>query len=146
MKRRFVWLGVVALAIGMAVLLYRGPGRAIVRGHVGDVAATMLVYAMLCMLWRARIALRAATTLAIAVAIELGQLVWSTRSSPLEILIGSTFDRWDLVAYAIGVAVAIAWELVGQRGAETSASTCASVRSRSSVADFTPSTSQPSRE
>lgn len=115
MKRRFVWLGVAALAIGVAVLLYRGPGRAIVRGHVGDVAATMLVYAMLGMLWRARLAMRAATTLAIAVAIELGQLVWSTRSSPLEILIGSTFDRWDLVAYVLGVVVAIAWELADQR-------------------------------
>ncbi len=115
MKRGFWWLGGAALAIGMAVLVYHelrhGPGRAIVRGHVGDVAATMLVYAMLGMVWHARIAMRAATTLAIAVAIELGQLVWSTRSGPLEILIGSTFDSRDLVAYVLGVVVAIAWEL-----------------------------------
>jgi hypothetical protein len=47
MKRRFAWLAVMALGLGVAVLLYRGPGRGVVRGHVGDVAATMLVYALL---------------------------------------------------------------------------------------------------
>lgn len=110
MKRRFVWLGAAAIALGLAVLAYRGPGRALVRGHAGDVAATMLVYALVSGAWAARGRVRAVATLAIAVAIELGQLVWHARSLAGELLIGSTFDPWDLVAYVLGIAVAVAWD------------------------------------
>ena len=91
MKRRFVWLAIAALGIALAVLAYRGPGRVIVRGHVGDVAAAMFVYAIVAALLRERGA-RAAATLAIAIAIELGQIVWHTDSTAGELLIGSTFD------------------------------------------------------
>jgi hypothetical protein len=110
-KRRFLWLGLAALAVGVAVLMYRGPGRSIIRGHVGDVAATMLVYAVVGSLSGARIAWRAAATMLIATAIELGQLVWRMESQAGELLLGTTFDGWDLVAYAVGVFVAIGWEL-----------------------------------
>lgn len=111
MKRRFLWLGLAALAIGVAVLVYRGPGRSIVRGHVGDVAATMLVYAVIGVLSKARIAWRATATMAIAAAIELGQLVWRLESAAGELLLGTTFDGWDLVAYGAGICVALSWEL-----------------------------------
>jgi len=110
-KRRFLWLGLAALAIGAAVLVYRGPGRSLIRGHVGDVAATMLVYAIVGSLSRARIAWRAAATMAIATAIELGQLVWRLESRAGELLLGTTFDGWDLVAYVVGICVAIGWEM-----------------------------------
>lgn len=111
MKRRFLWLAAAALALGAAVLLYRGPGRAVIRGNVGDVAATMLVYAVLGLVWRARPAVRAAATFAIATAVELGQTLWHARSLAGELTVGSTFDGWDFVAYAAGVVVAVAWEL-----------------------------------
>ncbi|HEY5926403.1 MAG TPA: DUF2809 domain-containing protein [Kofleriaceae bacterium] len=111
MKRRFVWLAVAAVAIGLAVLAYRGPGRVIVRGHVGDVAAAMFVYAMVAALLRRRGG-RAAATLTIAAAIELGQIAWHTESMAGQLLIGSTFDPWDLVAYAIGVAIAVGWDVI----------------------------------
>ncbi len=112
MKRRFLWLGVAAIAIGLAVLAYRGPGRAVVRGHVGDVAAAMLVYALLGALWRARIVVRATTALAIATAIEIGQAFWHARSLVGELTIGDTCDAWDILAYAIGVSVAVLWERI----------------------------------
>ncbi len=110
MKRRLVWLAAAALAIGVAVLLYRGPGRGVIRGHVGDVAATMLVYAVLGMIWRARPMARAAAALGIAALIECGQTLWRGQGLAGELLVGSTFDGWDFVAYAIGVAIAVAWE------------------------------------
>ena len=110
MRRRFLWLGLVAIGIGLAVLAYRGPGRVLVRGHVGDVAATMLVYAVAGMTLRARIAIRALVTFAFALAIELGQTMWRADSLAGELLIGSTFDPWDIVAYAIGVAIAVVWD------------------------------------
>src|SRR5678815_2065965 len=108
MRRRMLYLAATALAIGAAVLLYRGPGRPFVRGHVGDVAATMLVYALLGLAWRTRPLVRALATLAIAGAIECVQLVWHARSTAGELLIGGYFDPWDLLAYAVGVAIATA--------------------------------------
>jgi len=108
--RRFVWLAVAALAIGVAVLVYRGPGREFVRGHVGDVAATMLVYALLGMAWRARPWVRGAVTLAIAAAIEIGQTVWHAGSWVGELTVGGTFDAWDFAAYVVGTLVALAWD------------------------------------
>ncbi|MEO8706973.1 MAG: DUF2809 domain-containing protein [Kofleriaceae bacterium] len=107
---QFAIMAAVALVIGALVLVYRGPGREIVRGHVGDVAAALLVYAALGFAWRARLRTRAIVTFAIACAIELGQTVWHARSLAGELLIGGTFDPWDLLAYAVGVAVAVAWE------------------------------------
>lgn len=110
MKRRFVELAAVALVIGVLVLLYRGPGRELVRGHVGDVAATMLVYALVGLVAPWKLRTRAAITMAIALAIELGQTWWKVDSTAGSLLLGSTFDAWDIVAYAIGVAIAIGFE------------------------------------
>ena len=110
MNRRFVWLAAAALAIGGAVLLYRGPGRGVIRGHVGDAAATMLVHAVLGLSWRARPAVRAAATMAIAMAIEVGQTMWRVDGLVGELVVGGTFDGWDFVAYAVGVAIAVGWE------------------------------------
>lgn len=110
-RRRFAGLAALALAIGVATLLYRGPGRAFVRGHVGDVAATMLVYAGFGLTsWSLRA--RAAATFAVAVAIELGQLLWAplTGGTVATLTVGHVFDPWDVLAYAVGVVVAVAWE------------------------------------
>jgi hypothetical protein len=119
MKRRLVWLAAAAIGIGVAVMLYRGPGRGVIRGHVGDGAATMLVYAVLGLIWRARLAMRAAAALAIAAAIELGQTVWHGEGLAGEIVVGGTFDGWDFVAYVVGVVVAVAWERWGQAAPRT---------------------------
>ena len=100
-KRRDLILAAVAIAIGACVLIYHGPGRPFLRGHVGDVAATMLVFALFGVTrWSLRT--RAIVTLGIALAIELGQTVWSGG-----VLLGSVFDPWDLAAYIAGVLVAL---------------------------------------
>lgn len=110
MKRRFVWLAVAALALGIAVMLYRGPGRGVIRGYVGDVGATMLVYALLSLGWRARTAVRAVAAFGVAALVECGQTLWRGEGLAGEIIVGSTFDGWDFVAYGAGVVVAVAWE------------------------------------
>ena len=113
-RRFFAGLALVALAIGGAVLVYRGPGQAVVRGHVGDVAAAMLVYALLGLAWRARICVRAATTFAIAAAIEVGQTLWHVDNLAGDLVLGATFDPWDLLAYAIGTAIAAGAEAMAR--------------------------------
>ncbi|MEU1734550.1 DUF2809 domain-containing protein [Streptosporangium sp. NPDC020145] len=110
MRRAMVLLGGVALAVGAFVLLYRGPGQPFVRGYVSDVSATMLVYAFLGLLWRTTAARRALTTAAIAAAVEFYQVVGMTLPGVGGVLVGAFPDPWDLVAYAIGVVAALAWE------------------------------------
>jgi len=105
-NRRYVVLAAAALALGASCLLYRGPGQPFVRGHLGDVGATMLVDALLGFTrWRRRT--RIVATLAIAISMELGQLVWHSlgSSGAGAIVLGSVFDPWDLVAYGVGTVV-----------------------------------------
>lgn len=111
MRRCFVWLAAAALGLGAACLVYSGPGRPFVRGHVGDVAAAMLLYAAFGLTaWPRRV--RIAATIAVALAVELGQLVWSPLGrTPLGALtLGSVFDCRDLVAYAAGLVAGLVWE------------------------------------
>jgi len=110
MKRRFVELAILALVIAAGVLAYHGPCRWLIRGHVGDGAATMFVYAVVGLAWRTRARNRAIATLAFATAIELGQGVWHVHSLAGDLLVGNTFDGWDFVAYVLGIAAAVAWE------------------------------------
>ncbi len=129
---RWIWLrlATAALGLGAAVWWYRGPARPLVRGHLGDVAAALLVYA----LWwalrdalasRARGALGedrsaagawgcAAATMAVCSLVEAGQMVWTGRGLAGELVVGSTFDLWDLVAYAVGALVAVGYERGGR--------------------------------
>jgi hypothetical protein len=113
-----------SLAGGLAVLAYRGPGVRFVRGTLGDVAATVFLYCLLGMAWKGRVAVRAAAVLALGVAVEAAQaLHWVTArsSTAVQLVFGATFDPWDVLAYAAGVAIAIALECLGRyeaRGAD----------------------------
>jgi hypothetical protein len=110
MRRAMVLLGGVALAVGAFTLLYQGPGQPFIRGYLSDVAATMLVYAFLGLLWRTTAARRTLATAAVAAAVEFYQIVGMTPPGIGGVLVGAFPDPWDLIAYAIGVGVALAWE------------------------------------
>jgi hypothetical protein len=110
MRRAMVLLGGVALAVGAFALFYRGLGQPFIRGYVSDVSATMLVYAFLGLLWRTTAARRTLATAAIAAAVEFYQMVGMTPPGIGGVLVGASPDPWDLVAYAIGVVAALAWE------------------------------------
>ncbi len=107
-------LAAAALAVGMTSWLwgvFDGPGRTFVRGHLGDVAATALVYALIGLAGRGSMRVRSAITAAIALTIELAQLRGEPGGGGAgELLLGSRFDGLDLVAYAAGVSIAVGWE------------------------------------
>jgi hypothetical protein len=104
-------LGALAIAIGGAVLLYRGPWQPFVRGHVGDVAATMLVFAIVSLVRpTASTGVRALVTMAIATSIEVAQVWFHARSTAGHLVLGSTFDPIDLAAYVVGVGIAVVWD------------------------------------
>lgn len=106
-------LALAALALGAASWAWGAlawPGRALVRGHLGDVAATALVYALVA-LGGVRRGWCAATALAVALTIELGQIVAGGHAGPARALVlGARFDPYDLIAYAAGVVLAMTWD------------------------------------
>lgn len=114
MYRRFLLLLAVAFAIGIGVLVYRGPGQPIVRGHVGDVAAAMAVYAVISLVavrFRpTRIGARAGIAFGFAALVEVGQSLWTVHSTAGHLVFGNTFDPWDLLAYAIGAGLAALYD------------------------------------
>lgn len=100
-----------ALATGAFVLLYRGPGRSIVRGHLGDLAIVVLLYFALALAFAQKTSVRsrAVTVAVIAVGTELFQSFGPAlrRSTLVDLTVGRTFDPWDLLAYALGVSLAV---------------------------------------
>lgn len=127
--QRASFLLAAAFALGLACLAYGAtalPLRGLVRGHLGDVAAAAAVYAVVALVVRAPIAVRAAITAALAVAVEVAQRRGQPGAGTAgELVLGAHFDPWDLGAYALGIAAAIAWERRGvsrpPRGRPTSA-------------------------
>lgn len=111
-RRRWA-AGAAALCLLLAagVLAYHrlgiGPGRAFVRGALGDVVAVAFLYFAAGALtdWRPRV--RLLLVAGVALGIELSQLVpRSTRSVAVELTVGATFDPLDLLWYAVGLALA----------------------------------------
>lgn len=108
-----------SVATGAFVLLYRGPGRSIVRGHLGDLAIVVLLYFALSLAFAQKTSVRSRAVIVavIAVATELFQSFGPAlhRSTLVDLTVGRTFDPWDLLAYALGIALAV---LVDRRWVE----------------------------
>ena len=127
-RRAFVVLAAAALALGAASFSYGFtalPLRWLVRGHLGDLAAAALVCALLGLVVRAPIAARAAVAAALVAGIELAQRRGDPGGGTAGALVlGAHFDPWDLGAYALGIALAVAWERRARRGAAQSTVRC----------------------
>jgi hypothetical protein len=113
-----VILAAAALLVGFVSWLFGAlalPGRAIIRGHVGDVAAVALVYAVIALVSRARPSLCALLTAITALAIEVAQRGSHREGAVNDLVLGRHFDPWDLLAYAIGIILAILWDVTARR-------------------------------
>jgi hypothetical protein len=110
--RRFLLPCALAFALGFGSWLYRGPGRAFVRGYLGDVFVVAFLYFLVGVAWRASIRARAFCIGLLAIAVELSQLVRHapTGSTLNELTLGAFFDPYDLLAYALGLAAAVGYE------------------------------------
>lgn len=94
------------------MLVYRGPGWRPLRAHGGDVAVIPFLYFALGMVTRWSPASRAWLVGSVALGIELLQTLHLPvgRGLAAELVLGSTFDPLDLLAYAVGLALALAAE------------------------------------
>ena len=104
MRRRMLALALVSVVFGAACFFSR---HALIRGHVGDVAAAMFVYALVALVLRRGRLLVAG---AICLAAELRQLLVTPAGPAADLVLGRHFDPIDLAAYAVGLLAAVAWE------------------------------------
>ena len=101
------------LAACVFVFFYRGPGWRFTRGTLGDLFVVGILYHLLSVFWRGSVAARASVIAGVALGVELAQwagIFNAKPTDPLVIVTGHTFDVWDLVAYALGIALAVALE------------------------------------
>lgn len=111
-------LALAALTIAAGLLVHRGvvPLPPDARDVAGDALwAAMIFWGTGVLAPRGRVAWRAAAAIGACVAIELGQLVRTPALDALRattighLVLGSSFDGRDLLAYALGVALAAAY-------------------------------------
>ena len=105
----------VALFIVLVLLATVGARWGWLRSFFGDVLAVVWVYFVFKTFIAARVLPLALAALGVGYAVELGQFLASAwhlhiPNRALRIVLGSTADWWDVVAYTIGFAAVLALE------------------------------------
>ena len=109
---------VAMLALAVGVLTYRGPGQPVIRGMGGDVLVVIFLVACLAVVPVGRPWHRILGVGVFAVAVECLQLLDLVGpDSPFiaHLILGSTFDPVDLMAYAMGLVGAMGCESLWRR-------------------------------
>jgi hypothetical protein len=105
----------VALFLVLVLLATVGARWGWLRSFFGDVLAVMWVYVVFKTFVAARVLPLALAALGVGLAVELGQFLasaWQLHipNRALRIVLGSTADWWDVLAYAIGFGAVLAIE------------------------------------
>lgn len=103
----------LSFALCISVLFYGGPFHQFIRSSIGDLLAVVFLYFLLGIVRPGSLLLRAAVTGLTACAIESVQLTGIIpHDAPTLVLLlfGSHFDPWDILAYFVGLVVAVAVE------------------------------------
>lgn len=113
---RLPYIAAAAAAFALGVAVAQIDGSSPVRGYGGDVLATFFVYMLLRACGVHRSMRAALLTGAISFAIETAQYFRTAQrlgfGGVLLVIFGSTFDPLDLVAYVVGIALALAFDRV----------------------------------
>ncbi len=122
MRQRLRWRfdpAVAGCALGLFVLLVllatAGAGLGWLRSFAGDVIAVVWVYCLLASVVWLRPPARPLIALSVGLAVEAAQYIsqqtgWQVTSPVLRIVLGSTPDWLDVVAYVIGFGLACVME------------------------------------
>lgn len=94
------------------VLVYRGPGWRPIRAHGGDLLVPAFLLSSLGLVTPLSLRARTAITAVLTVGTELVQALALPLppSLVIDLVLGRTFDPLDLLAYAVGLALALALE------------------------------------
>ena len=108
----YATLALLLIEIAIAVFL----DDAIIRPFVGDILVVILIYCFIRMLWLIPVWITIVSVLTFAFVIEylqhlnlLTRLGWQDHAL-LRVILGTTFDWKDILAYCLGMAIVLAWE------------------------------------
>jgi len=104
-KWNYFLLFLLLLSVEILIAIYKF--SAFIRGFLGDVLVILLLYSFLKIFIRNNVLKTAVSVLAFAFFVEFLQYfklveVLNIQSKILQVIIGSVFDIWDLIAYFIG--------------------------------------------
>jgi len=98
----------VPLCLGLASLVYTGPGALWWRAHAGDALVVAFLVGLAGVVGRLSLRARLLAVAILCTGLELAQLGASASRGPIAgLILGSTFDPLDFVYYAIGLALAV---------------------------------------
>lgn len=109
----------VLLFIALAVLATAGAGWGWARSFLGDTLAVIWVYYLFKIFLRGHVLTLAGLAFGMGVFVEMGQyaaayLGWRLPNPVLRLVLGSTADWWDILAYALGWVAVVGIELPRQ--------------------------------
>lgn len=109
------------LFVLLVLLATAGAGMGWLRGFFGDVLAVIWLYFVFKTFIHARATVLAGAAFAMGVLLELGQYLVAYHhihipGRVLRIVLGSTADIWDVLAYALGAMAVLAMEAMRRRG------------------------------
>jgi hypothetical protein len=110
MNKQFIIPSAICGLTGLLILIYKGPAWVWLRYYGGDVVSVAFLYFCISLFWQPPALWRAGLVAIIAGVIELAQLwqITPTGGSPvLQVVLGSTADPWDLLAYLLGLILAV---------------------------------------
>lgn len=115
----YLLLASITLAAGLAILAF-APHVPILRGFASDVIVVMFIYGLARLVYPWRPVPLAITIFVVGAVLEVCQYFHLAQrlavGGVLGVMIGSTFDVMDLLAYAIGLGVVLTWEWRVARG------------------------------
>ena len=123
-KRRVGWavIGVIILAIEIYIAIFIKGG--FIRHYIGDVLATVMLYAFGRVIFRASPINLAICVFVISLFIEALQYlkileILGVKSSILRIIFGGTFDWTDIICYLVGCILAYMFENLSMQKSKT---------------------------
>ncbi len=107
--RAFAVTTALPFAVGLSTLFYEGAGHVFWRAHAGDALIVAFLVGALGTITRWRLVATCLCVGVLSCGVELAQLADGAgdRRSLVRLLLGSTFDPIDFVAYGVGIALAV---------------------------------------
>lgn len=113
-NRQYFYLTVLLFLIEVAIAVFFDDQ--FIRPFVGDVLVVILIYSFVRTFWKIKTNVAALSVLVFACFIEglqylnlIDKLGWR-QYKVLAIILGTTFDWKDILAYVLGTAIILAWE------------------------------------
>lgn len=107
-QKQLVISSVVLFAIGLLIFFF---STGFIRNYGGDVVVVMFLYCLLSLIVGWKPVSKALVVFSLAALVELLQIfLVPTNNATQNLLLGSDFDVWDMVAYGLGLVAMLVFE------------------------------------